>query len=68
VTPGVGIRFVTILGPARFDLAYNPNRLPAGTLYEVRTGGDLVPLLDGYQKVKKTGRGLVFQLSVGQAF
>ena len=69
VTPGLGIRFVTLLGPARFDVAYNPNRLPAGTLYEVRTGGgDLVPLQDNYQKVKKTGRGLVVQLSVGQAF
>jgi outer membrane protein assembly factor BamA len=68
VTPGLGIRFVTILGPARFDVAYNPNRLPAGTLYEVRTGGDLVPLQEGYQKVKKTGRGIVLQLSVGQAF
>jgi outer membrane protein assembly factor BamA len=68
VTPGVGLRFVTILGPARIDLAWNPNRLPAGPLYVVRTGGDLAPLQDAYQLVKKTGRGLVLQLSIGQAF
>ncbi len=68
VTPGVGLRFVTILGPARIDLAWNPNRLPAGPLYVVRTSGDLVPLQDRYQLVKKTGRGLVLQLSIGQAF
>ena len=68
VTPGVGLRFVTVLGPARIDLAWNPNRLPAGPLYVLRTGGDLVPLQDAYQLVQKTGRGLVLQLSVGQAF
>jgi outer membrane protein assembly factor BamA len=68
VTPGVGVRFVTLLGPARIDLAWNPNRLPAGPLYVLRTSGDLVPLQDAYQLVQKTGRGLVLQLSVGQAF
>ena len=59
---------MTVLGPARIDLAWNPNRLPAGPLYVLRTGGDLVPLQDAYQLVQKTGRGLVLQLSVGQAF
>jgi outer membrane protein assembly complex protein YaeT len=68
ITPGVGVRFLTLLGPARLDVAYNPSRLPGGRLYKVSTGGDLVPLLDFYRRPTKTGRGLVFQLSVGQAF
>ena len=35
VTPGVGIRLGTPLGPARLDVAYNPYKLQAGTLFQV---------------------------------
>ena len=30
ITPGVGLRIATPLGPARLDIAYNPYRLQAG--------------------------------------
>lgn len=67
-TPGAGLRFVTPLGPVRVDAAYNWHVLPAGRLYEIESGGDLVQIQDHYQKTKKTGRGLVLQFSVGQPF
>jgi len=67
-TPGAGLRFVTPLGPVRVDLAYNWHVLPAGRLYEIEPGGNLVQIQDQYQKIKKTGRGWVLQFSVGQPF
>jgi len=67
-TPGAGLRFVTPLGPVRVDAAYNPYVLPGGRLYQIDASGDLRQLLDNYQKIKKTGRGLVLQFSVGQPF
>lgn len=68
ITPGAGIRYVTPLGPARLDVAYNPYHLPAGPLYKVLDSGDLVLHQNSYEKSRRTGRGLVFQFSVGQAF
>ncbi len=43
VTPGVGLRLGTPLGPARLDVAYNPYRLQAGPLFQFDTGGNLTP-------------------------
>ncbi|HEV8599499.1 MAG TPA: BamA/TamA family outer membrane protein [Gemmatimonadales bacterium] len=68
VTPGGGIRFVTPLGPVRVDAAYSFSVLPPGRLYQVESSGDLRQIRDSYQKTRKTGRGWVFQFSVGQAF
>jgi outer membrane protein assembly factor BamA len=68
VTPGGGIRFVTPLGPVRVDAAYNFSVLPPGRLYQVEASGDLQQIRDSYLKTRKTGRGWVFQFSVGQAF
>jgi outer membrane protein insertion porin family len=68
VTPGGGIRFVTPLGPVRVDAAYSFSVLPPGRLYQVEASGDLQQIRDSYQKTRKTGRGWVFQFSVGQAF
>jgi len=67
-TPGVGIRFLTPLGPARLDVAYNPHRLPASRLYLIRNNGDIVLFQESYRRSVNTGRGIVVQFGVGQAF
>jgi outer membrane protein assembly factor BamA len=71
-TPGVGIRFQTPVGPFRLDLAYNPYRLQAGTLYESRPNGDLVEVRDdGGQVVTfqpEKVEGLQLNITVGQPF
>jgi outer membrane protein assembly complex protein YaeT len=70
ITPGVGLRYVTPLGPARIDIAYNGYNLAPGRLYAVQSDGDLTLFRDSYQRVRKTSffQNLVFQFSVGQAF
>ncbi len=67
-TPGVGLRFVTPLGPARMDVAYNPYNLPSGRLYAIQSSGDLLLLGEDYRRTRRTGRGWVLQFGVGQAF
>lgn len=67
-TPGAGIRFVTPLGPARLDVAYNPHRLPASRLYLIQNDGDIVLFQESYRRTVNTGRGIVVQFGVGQAF
>jgi len=67
-TPGAGFRFLTPLGPARFDVAYNPHRLPVSRLYLIRNDGDIVVFQENYRRTVNTGRGLVVQFGVGQAF
>jgi outer membrane protein assembly factor BamA len=66
VTPGVGFRFATPLGPVRFDAAYNHYQLAAGALY-VRKGNDLELLRNEYQTGRRAGP-ITLQISVGQAF
>ena len=68
VTPGGGLRLVTPLGPLRLDAAYNWHNLPPGRLYQIKASGDLEQIQDSYRKSVRTGRGWVFQVSVGQAF
>ncbi|MEX0691581.1 MAG: BamA/TamA family outer membrane protein [Gemmatimonadales bacterium] len=69
VTPGLGIRFVSPLGPVRLDFAYNPRDPQAGPLYE-RQGQDLVLLDSAFQPAAPSGffRRLQIHFSVGQAF
>jgi len=67
-TPGFGLRFLTALGPARLDVAYNPHRLPASRLFLIRRNGDIELLQDNFRRTRNTGRGIVFQFGVGQAF
>ena len=67
-TPGVGLRFLTALGPARLDFAYNPHRLPASRLYVIRDSGEIVLFQENFRRTRNTGRGLVVQFGVGQAF
>jgi outer membrane protein insertion porin family len=68
ITPGAGLRFVTPLGPLRVDAAYNSHKLPGGRLFKVSSTGELELVVDDYAKTKRTGRGWVFQFSVGHAF
>lgn len=67
-TPGAGIRFLTPLGPARLDVAYNPHRLPASRLYLIQSDGDIVVFQESYRRTVNNGRGIVVQFGVGQAF
>ncbi|HEU5042090.1 MAG TPA: BamA/TamA family outer membrane protein [Gemmatimonadales bacterium] len=68
VTPGVGIRLNTPLGPARLDVAYNPYKLQAGPLFQADTAGTLSPV-DGQPTyvLDRDGR-VTYHFAVGQAF
>jgi outer membrane protein insertion porin family len=70
VTPGVGVRVATPVGPLRFDMGYNPYRLEPGPLYGIDEMGRLLPepLDPRYQPPDDRSffRRLVFQVSVGQ--
>lgn len=66
VTPGVGLRFVTPLGPARIDMAWNRYRLQEGRLYLIRSSGQIDLVRENYRPSRRNQ--LVFQFAVGQAF
>ncbi len=42
VTPGVGLRVFTPVGPIRVDVGYNPYRRPAGPAYVTDPSGNLI--------------------------
>lgn len=68
VTPGVGIRATTPLGPARLDVAYNPYELERGTLFRTRADGGLEIHQSDYRRSDR-GRGrLTWHFSVGYPF
>ncbi len=66
LTPGMGIRIETPLGPARMDLAYNRYGFPGGTLYVTQPDGSLVPIATDYSKPRD--HKLTLHLAIGQAF
>jgi outer membrane protein insertion porin family/translocation and assembly module TamA len=68
VTPGVGIRLGTPLGPARLDIAYNPYRLQAGPLFQFDTTGALTPVPGQERYVLDRSSKFTFHFAVGQAF
>ena len=76
VTPGVGLRIGTPLGPVRLDVAYNDYPRQAGPLYRVVHGPTGAPqglsLYPTPYQGPSRGRGffqhLQFQFSVGEAF
>jgi outer membrane protein insertion porin family/translocation and assembly module TamA len=72
VTPGVGLRFVTGIGPIRFDVGYNGYRPRAGPLYVEQANGDLTPDPVNPTYAPERPSSLLSRLrlhfSVGQAF
>ena len=68
VTPGVGLRIITPVGPARVDMAYNPYSPITSTLY-VSNGTNLVPVRTDFKKPDAGFFGkLKFHVAIGQAF
>ncbi len=72
VTPGTGLRFVTPIGPIRFDVAYNGYPAEEGPLYLADPlRGRLVRIEDRYRPDSPSPfsfRRLQFHFAVGQAF
>jgi outer membrane protein assembly complex protein YaeT len=68
VTPGVGIRIATPLGPARLDVAYNPYRLQPGALFQADSLGNLTPVPGEDAYVLSRNRKYTIHIAVGQAF
>jgi outer membrane protein assembly factor BamA len=72
ITPGVGVRFVTPLGPVRLDAAYNGYPAEAGPLYVQNNTTKSLTLVPGVTVHPTLPRGffrrVVVQFAVGQAF
>jgi outer membrane protein assembly factor BamA len=68
VTPGVGIRIATPLGPARLDVAYNPSRLQPGALFQADPAGNLTPVPGQGSYVLSRDRKYAIHIAVGQPF
>jgi outer membrane protein assembly factor BamA len=65
VTPGVGLRLSTPLGPARFDIAYNGYDQPPGALY-LQRGGSLTLVRTDFVQPRKSR--FTYHFSFGQPF
>jgi outer membrane protein insertion porin family len=71
VTPGLGARITTPVGPLRLDVGYNPYRRRPGPLYSADTETGELRLLDENFTLPERGGffgRLVFHPAVGQAF
>ena len=68
VTPGVGLRVATPLGPARLDVAYNPYKLQPGTLFQFDPAGNLTPVPGQGSYVLPRKRKFTIHIAVGQPF
>ncbi|HJR18005.1 MAG TPA: BamA/TamA family outer membrane protein [Gemmatimonadales bacterium] len=68
VTPGVGLRVATPLGPARLDVAYNPYNLQPGTLYQFDQSGNLLPVPGQNSYVLPRSRKFAIHVAIGQPF
>ena len=68
VTPGIGLRVATPLGPARLDVAYNPYKLQAGTLFQFDDAGNLTPVPGEGSYVLPRSRKYAIHIAVGQPF
>ncbi|HXI21027.1 MAG TPA: BamA/TamA family outer membrane protein, partial [Gemmatimonadales bacterium] len=66
ITPGVGLRLNTPLGPARLDVGYNPYDQAPGALYLQRSDGTLTLLRTNF--VQKRQSRLSWHFSFGQPF
>jgi outer membrane protein assembly complex protein YaeT len=71
VTPGVGLRFSTPLGPVRLDAAYRSQGTETGVLYYIDKNTHALSVRDSkYQPPTPSSfwQRLYFQFAVGQAF
>jgi len=70
VTPGLGARFRTPVGPIRIDVAYNPSPPQRGPLYVPGPEGEmLVRVADDFRPERPSLlRRFQVHLGVGQAF
>jgi len=71
VTPGLGLRFVTPLGPVRLDAAYNGYPQEAGTLYFLNKADNSIKATGRTERPGLPSgfwRRVVVQFAVGQAF
>ncbi len=66
VTPGLGLRLGTPLGPARFDVAYNGYDQAPGALYLQRSDGTLSLAQTDFVQRRKSR--LTYHFSFGQPF
>jgi outer membrane protein insertion porin family/translocation and assembly module TamA len=67
VTPGVGVRMPSVLGPIRLDVGYNPHPPPAGPLYSL--ADNTLELVDPeFRPAWRFIDRLQVHLSIGQAF
>jgi outer membrane protein assembly factor BamA len=72
ITPGVGVRAATPVGPIRLDLAYNPYAPEPGPLYRLDSQGNLIPGPEVQRFRPPEDRGIfdriTLHVSVGQTF
>lgn len=68
VTPGIGVRIASPLGPVRLDLALNLFRPQTSVLYAESVPGQLTVADPEYTPRRSTLGKLRFHVSVGQAF
>jgi outer membrane protein insertion porin family len=68
VTPGIGLRVATPLGPARLDVAYNPYNLQPGALFQFDQAGNLFPVPGQGSYVLPRSRKFTIHVAVGQPF
>jgi hypothetical protein len=71
ITPGVGLRVATPVGPIRLDVAYNGYPQPHGPLYLIDTKGDIVGKINtDFVPDRKLSlfQRLVLHVSIGQTF
>lgn len=66
ITPGVGIRVASPLGPIRFDFGYNPYQLELGAVYTNNEVGDLVQIRESDRRERI--RNFTIHFSIGHAF
>ncbi len=66
VTPGVGMRIASPVGPIRFDVGYNPYQLESGAVYTSNESGDLVLIRESDRRERT--RNFTIHFSIGHAF
>jgi outer membrane protein insertion porin family len=66
ITPGLGVRVASPLGPIRFDVGYNPYELEPGEVYTSNDAGDLVLIRESDRRERT--RNFTIHFSIGHAF